>query len=233
MRGRFVDVVERQIALFTAENAGLIRDTEAALDTYNRSPRNEAEERYGDYLDLVESGTDELVELRDNFASTLDEDSYEEYHDVFNRVVRKRLPRFGLQLDYHNSTAEDGSDSPYGSNAVLGVAGFYRGTTSADFTHDFPVMMVELPAGQSGIDASTGIGVKIPALLTSTSIRGVAARADCHSVSAPSGRPRSAARRWQAEGLISARIASAACATTSSWATATSTRSPARCPTSS
>ena len=99
MRGRFVDVVERQIALFTAENAGLIRDTEAALDTYNRAPRDEAEERYGDYLDLVETGTDELVELRDNFASTLDEDSYEEYHDVFNRVVRKRLPRFGLELD--------------------------------------------------------------------------------------------------------------------------------------
>jgi hypothetical protein len=99
MRGRFVDLVERQIALFTAENAGLIRDTEAALDTYNRAPRDEAEERYGDYLDLVETGTDELVELRDNFASTLDEDSYEEYHDVFNRVVRKRLPRFGLQLD--------------------------------------------------------------------------------------------------------------------------------------
>jgi hypothetical protein len=99
MRGRFVDLVERQIALFTTENAGLIRDTEAALDTYNRAPRDEAEERYGDYLDLVETGTDELVELRDNFASTLDEDSYEEYHDVFNRVVRKRLPRFGLQLD--------------------------------------------------------------------------------------------------------------------------------------
>lgn len=99
MRGRFVDLVERQIALFTAENAGLIRDTEAALDTYNRAPCDEAEERYGDYLDLVETGTDELVELRDNFAATLDEDSYEEYHDVFNRVVRKRLPRFGLQLD--------------------------------------------------------------------------------------------------------------------------------------
>lgn len=99
MRGRFVDLVERQIALFTAENAGLIRDTEAALDTYNRAPRDEAEERYGDYLDLVETGTDELVELRDNFAATLDEDSYEEYHDVFNRVVRKRLPRFGLQLE--------------------------------------------------------------------------------------------------------------------------------------
>jgi len=52
-----------------------------------------------DYLDLVETGTDELVELRDNFAATLDEDAYEEYHAVFNKTVRKRLPRFGLELD--------------------------------------------------------------------------------------------------------------------------------------
>jgi hypothetical protein len=99
VRGRFVDLVERQIALFTAENEGLIRDTDAALAAYNRAARDEAEERYGDYLDLVETGTDALVELRDNFAATLDEDSYEEYHEVFNRTVRKRLPRFGLELD--------------------------------------------------------------------------------------------------------------------------------------
>jgi len=99
VRGRFVNLVERQIALFTADNEGLIRDTEAALAAYNRARRDEAEERYGDYLDLIETGTDALVELRDNFASSLDEDSYEEYHEVFNRIVRKRLPRFGLELD--------------------------------------------------------------------------------------------------------------------------------------
>jgi hypothetical protein len=99
VRGRFVDLVERQIGLFEAENQGLIRDTEAALDAYNRAPRDEAEERYGDYLDLVETGTDQLIELRDNFAGTLDEGSYEEYHAVFNKTVRKRLPRFGLEID--------------------------------------------------------------------------------------------------------------------------------------
>ena len=99
MRGRFVDLVERQLALFMTENEGLIRDMEAALAAYNSAPRDEAEERYGDYLDLVETGTDELVELRDNFAVTLDADSSEEYQELFNRIVRKRLPRFGLQLD--------------------------------------------------------------------------------------------------------------------------------------
>lgn len=60
--------------------------------------------------------------------------------------------RLSLEADYHSSSAESGADSPYGSNAVLGVAGFYRGTTTADFSKDFPVMSVVLPAGQSGID---------------------------------------------------------------------------------
>lgn len=99
MRGRFVDLVERQLSLFSAENAGLIHDTEAALGAYNRAARDEAEERYGDYLDLVETGTDELVALRDTYAASLDAAAAEEYREVFNRLVRKRLPRFGLQLD--------------------------------------------------------------------------------------------------------------------------------------
>jgi hypothetical protein len=99
VRRRFVDVVERQLALFTAENRGLIRDVEAALAAYDRAARDEAEKRYGDYLDLVETGTDRLVELRDNYTATLDDEAGEEYEEAFNRLVRKRLPRFGLQLD--------------------------------------------------------------------------------------------------------------------------------------
>lgn len=99
MRARFVDLVGRQLTLFKEEHAGLIEDCEAALRAYNRAARDEAEERYGDYLDLVGAGTDELLRLRDAFARTLDEDAAEEYREVFNRAVRKRLPRFGLELD--------------------------------------------------------------------------------------------------------------------------------------
>ena len=98
-RGRFVDVVERQIELFTTERAGLMNDAEEAFRAYDSAGRDEAEERYGDYLDLVETGQDALIELRDNYAATLDEDDAEEYRAVFNRRVRKRLPRFGLELD--------------------------------------------------------------------------------------------------------------------------------------
>ncbi len=97
-RGRFVDLVGRQIALFEHERAGLIRDADAALRVYDAAEREEAEERYGDYLDLVETGTELLAELRDNFASTLDEDAAAEYEDAFNRAVARRLPRFALEI---------------------------------------------------------------------------------------------------------------------------------------
>ena len=99
MRRRFADLISRQLDLFAAEQAGLISDVDAALLAYDRAPRGEAEERYGDFLDLVETATDELVELRDNYAVTLDDDGAEEYRLLFNETVRKRLPRFGLELD--------------------------------------------------------------------------------------------------------------------------------------
>ena len=98
-RGRFADLIDRQLALFEREWAGLVADAEAALAAYDGAPRDEAEERYGDYLDLVETGQDELEEIRDAYASTLDDDTAEEYRDAFNAAVRKRLPRFGLELD--------------------------------------------------------------------------------------------------------------------------------------
>jgi hypothetical protein len=95
----FVDLVQRQLDLFAAENSGLLNDVEAAIGAYDRAPRDEAEERYGDFLDLVETGTDELIELRENYALSLDPDTADEYRAVFNDVVRRRLPRFGLEVE--------------------------------------------------------------------------------------------------------------------------------------
>ncbi len=60
--------------------------------------------------------------------------------------------KLNLEFDYHNSTAESGADSPYGSSGVLGTAGFFRGTTTVDFSNDFPILTVALPAGQSAIN---------------------------------------------------------------------------------
>ena len=98
-RGRFVDLVERQLDLFERDNAELIEETEAALRAYDRAERDEAQELYEKYRDLAETGEDELVELRDAYARTLAQETADEYRDAFNRRARKRFPRFGLELD--------------------------------------------------------------------------------------------------------------------------------------
>ena len=98
-RRRFADVIKRQLDLFEREQRELIEDCVAAERTYNRSDRGEAEERYGDYLDLVETGTELLADLRDNYSSTLDEETAEEYEAEFNRAVVRRLPRFALEIE--------------------------------------------------------------------------------------------------------------------------------------
>jgi hypothetical protein len=92
-------VIARQLALFQEEQAELIRDCDAAEDAYNGAGRDEAEERYGDYVDLVESGTEILADLRDAYSATLDEDAADAYEEAFNRAVQKALPRFGLEVE--------------------------------------------------------------------------------------------------------------------------------------
>jgi hypothetical protein len=99
LRRRFADVIRTQIELFRTEEAELIRDCERAEEAYNRAGRDEAEERYGDYLDLVETGTEILAGLRDRYAATLDTETKERYVAEFNRTVAKRLPRFALELE--------------------------------------------------------------------------------------------------------------------------------------
>ena len=98
-RRRFAEVISRQLELFEREEAELIRQCEEAERAYDRADRDEAEERYGDYVDLVETGTELLADLRDNFASTLDEDTAEEYEAAFNQAVLKRFRRFALEIE--------------------------------------------------------------------------------------------------------------------------------------
>jgi hypothetical protein len=98
-RPRFAELIERQLDLFERDHRGLIEDCVAAERAYNRAGRSEAEERYGDYVDLVETGTEVLADLRDNFASTLEDSAAEEYEDAFNRAVLKRFRRFALEIE--------------------------------------------------------------------------------------------------------------------------------------
>ena len=98
-RSRWADLISRQLDLFVREHRGLIEDCVAAERAYDTAERDDAEERYGDYVDLVETGTEILADIRDSYARTLDEDTAEEYEAAFNRAVVKRLPRFALEIE--------------------------------------------------------------------------------------------------------------------------------------
>jgi hypothetical protein len=97
-RDRFGDVVARQLDLFAEDDADLIAECRTKERAYERAPRTDAEEAYGDYMDAVETATEALADMRDRFARTLDEVAAAEYEESFNRAVRRRWPPFGLEI---------------------------------------------------------------------------------------------------------------------------------------
>ena len=98
-RNRWRSVIDRQLAIFVEDNRDVIREAEEAEDAYRQAQRDDAEERYGEYVDAVETGTEILADMRDRFAATLGDDEANEYAVAFNAGVRKQLPRFGLEID--------------------------------------------------------------------------------------------------------------------------------------
>jgi hypothetical protein len=98
-RHPFLDLVERQLRLFGDENAGLLADCDRALRSYNAADGHEAEQRYGEFVDLVDAARDELEQLRDGYALTLGEPAASEYVELFGQLARKRFPAIALELD--------------------------------------------------------------------------------------------------------------------------------------
>jgi len=100
-RRRFGEVIDRQLDLFEHDYPDVIADVEERLAVYNRAGRDEAEERYGDFVDAVAAGAEILAEIRDGYARTLRDGIRETYEQAFARAVAKRLPRFALELESH------------------------------------------------------------------------------------------------------------------------------------
>jgi len=52
---QFADLIKRQLDLFETEEVALIADCDEAERAYNAADREDAEERYSEYLDFVET----------------------------------------------------------------------------------------------------------------------------------------------------------------------------------
>ena len=98
-RDPFRDVIARQLDLFVEDGADLLEECREKYAVYERAPRDEAEEAYGDFVDAVETATEALADMRDRFARTLDEDAAETYEESFNRAVKKRWSDLGLEIE--------------------------------------------------------------------------------------------------------------------------------------
>jgi hypothetical protein len=98
-RDPFRDVIARQLELFVSDEADLLAECRAKARLYERAPRDEAEQAYGDFVDVVETATETLADMRYRYARTLDADAAEVYEDSFNRAVGKRWPEFGLEIE--------------------------------------------------------------------------------------------------------------------------------------
>ena len=98
-RDPFRDVIARQLDLFVQDEAELLAECREKFRAYQAADREDREEAYGDWVDVVETATEALADMRDRFARTLDEDAAEPYEDSFNRAVRKRWPELGLEIE--------------------------------------------------------------------------------------------------------------------------------------
>lgn len=61
-----------------------------------------------------------------------------------------------FELDAHKSSSVSGSDNPYGTNNVIGTAAFNRGSTTVDFSNDFPVMSLANTVRDASLQQVTG-----------------------------------------------------------------------------
>lgn len=98
-RDPYRDVIVRQLDLFVEDEADVLEECREKYGLYRQADREDAEEAYGDWVDVVETATEALADMRDRFGRTLDEDAGEVYEGSFNRAVRKRWPELGLEIE--------------------------------------------------------------------------------------------------------------------------------------
>ena len=97
-RGRFDDLVERQLGLFEEDEAALLEEGRTADAAWTNAGADESEERYGDYQLVVDAIGERLYDVRETYAATLDGSAADQYRAAFDRKARKRFGRYASFL---------------------------------------------------------------------------------------------------------------------------------------
>lgn len=97
-RGRFRDLVERQLDVFAAETE-LLDEAATADAAWTGADADDSEELYGDYQLVIDAIGERLYDIRETYAGTLDERTAREYRAAFDRAARKRFGRHATFLE--------------------------------------------------------------------------------------------------------------------------------------
>lgn len=98
-RGRFDELLGRQLDLFEVDGASLLDEADAADDAWTHAGRETAEELYGEYQLVVDELAERLYDLRETYARSLDEPTADEYRAAFNRAALNRFRPYGALLE--------------------------------------------------------------------------------------------------------------------------------------
>jgi hypothetical protein len=89
-RGRFHELVQRQLDLFESETA-LLDEAAAADAAWSRASADESEELYGEYQLVVDAIGERLYDIRETYAATLAAKTADEYRRAFDQAAHKRF----------------------------------------------------------------------------------------------------------------------------------------------
>lgn len=97
-KGRFHDLVERQLDLFASDDAELLTEAVEAESASSSAATENAEEAYGDYQLVVDAIADRLLDIRESYSQSLDDEARPTYAAEFTRQATRRYRRYATLL---------------------------------------------------------------------------------------------------------------------------------------
>jgi hypothetical protein len=97
-RGRFDELVDRQLELFEEDRASLLAEARRADHAWTTAAADESEELYGDYQLVVDAVGEGLYATRETYAASLESPAADEFRAAFDRKARKRFGRYASFL---------------------------------------------------------------------------------------------------------------------------------------
>ena len=98
-RGRFHDLVERQLDVFEGDEAALLEEARTADAAWTRADAAQSEELYGEYQLVVDALGERLYDIREGYSSSLDDAAADEYRAAFGRAALRRFGRYATFLE--------------------------------------------------------------------------------------------------------------------------------------